>query len=629
MMASEEISKRFTNCKTGNFPYQALNSIIYGISALYLKRQIPLMKQALLAISFCVLSFSSFSQYYLRGNVKDEKGNLLPNVRINLTSKGTYPFNSGSSGYFGIPSNLSVDTIVLFFDGFEPFKKAVQTNQYQSLVMKMLPSTASLMKHKLSSITKNLLADKTSFFSAAGESYSSLIENDFIEANKYAETGFSLNVDRAAYSNARRFLNNELPVPTDAVRIEEMLNYFDFRSKNKSSTQNNFSCKTTITTCPWNNKNQLLYINLDAPKLDLDSIPPCNLVFLIDISGSMDKPNRLPLLQTAFKMLAENLREKDTVSIVTYGGGVQIPLQPTSGAEKEKINNIIDSLYADGDTPGAGAISTAYSLARSAFITNGTNRVILATDGDFNIGQTSEKELEELISAQKQTGIYLTCIGVGMGNYKDSKLETLAKKGNGNFAYLDNINEAEKVLVKEFTKTIFAVANDAYANVSFNSDVIKEYRLIGFDNLKDAISDSTSEIEGGEVGSGHSMMAVFEVVPAKEISNTASIAKLNLQYKLPTKDEVLWQKFDVPYHLQPFDSASATVRFATAVVMFGSLLKQSKFAKNYSFNDVLLIANNAANNSYVQKEFITLIQKADKIYNPPTKKNKKKKDENK
>lgn len=580
------------------------------------------MKQALLALLITLTTLHLNAQYYLRGEVKDEKGRLMPDVKINLYSKGSYSYTSGSSGYFGLPTSLPVDTIILSYIGYETFKQAVDSKKYQSLTMKMTVATASLMKNKLSSVTKNLLKEHTSLFGAMGESYSSLIENDYIDAKKYPETGFALNIDRASYSNARRFINNEVLVPTDAVRIEEMLNYFSFCCNKEPAKKNEFSCKSYITNCPWNNTNQLLFVNLNAPKLNLDTVPPSNLVFLIDVSGSMDKPNRLPLLQSAFNMLTDNLREKDTVAIVIYGGGVARVLNPTSGAEKQKIKSVIDSLTASGDTPGEGAISSAYNSARETFIKGGNNRVILATDGDFNVGQTSEKQLEELIIQQRQSGIYLTCLGVGMGNYKDSKLETLAKKGNGNFAYIDNLQEAQKVLVTEFTKTLYTVANDAYLNISFNADAVKEYRLIGFDNRKVSVEDSTSELEGGEVGSGHSMMAIFEVTPKANVSDEKMLfAKAILQYKIPNTDVIKLQRFDVNYKVEDIYKSEPSLRFAASVAMFGSLLKLSKYAANYTFNDVYNLAQTAVNTAdYSQMEFLTLVQKANKLYNPKKKK---------
>lgn len=578
------------------------------------------MKQLLVAIFCCiVLPKTCLGQYYLRGQLKDETGRSLTGVLIKLHSKGNLQFFSGDNGLFGIPSQKKIDTVTLSLDGYETLHKPTETQQYQTFVLKILPATARLLQNRLASTTKNLLPNQQlSLFGSLGESYSTLLENGFITAEKYSETGFVLNIDRASYSNIRRFLNNNLKVPTNAVRIEEMLNYFNFSFQNSDSQQVQFSSFSQITSCPWNSKSSLLFLNLNAPKLNVDSVPPSNLVFLIDVSGSMDKPNRLPLLQAGFKLLIKNLRAIDVISIVTYGGNVAIALPPTNGNEKSKINAVIDSLAANGDTPGEGAIHTAYTLAKSAFKNNGNNRIILATDGDFNVGQTSDQALEDMITIQRQSGIYLTCLGVGMGNYKDSKLETLAKKGNGNFAYLDNASEAEKVLVTEFTKTIYNVANDAYVNVEFDAKSVKKYRLIGYDNKKDAIEDSTSKIEGGEVGSGHSSLAIFEIEleDAAQIIDNEKIAIVKLTYQPARQDSSTTQIFPINYQPQQLYQANATLRFAAAVSMFGALLKNSTFAKNYTFNTVLELANTAADiNSLIEQEFILLVQKAEKIYN--------------
>ncbi|HNE93606.1 MAG TPA: von Willebrand factor type A domain-containing protein [Chitinophagaceae bacterium] len=570
------------------------------------------------------------AQYYLRGEIKDEKGKFLPNVKISLFSKNNFRFSytSGNSGSFGIPSTLEIDTILLTLPGYEVLKKAVNTRQYQSITMNMLASTASLMKNNLRSKTKKLLAEQYSFFSTNGESYSNLVENDFIKTSIYPETGFGLNIDRASYSNIRRFLNNGVTVPVNAVRIEEMLNYFDYNlNRDKNSTKvNEFCVKNYLSTCPWDNNSSLLFLTINAPKLNLDTIPPCNLVFLIDVSGSMDKPNRLPLLQSAFKMLVDNLRDIDLVTIVIYGGGVAKVLDATSGSEKVAIKNVIDSLSASGDTPGQAAIQTAYASVAKTFIPGGNNRVILATDGDFNVGVNSEKALEDLITGYMQSGIYLTCLGVGMGNYKDSKLETLAKKGRGNFAYIDNLAEAQKVLVSEFTKTLYSVANDASINIEFNSKNISEYRLIGFDNKKSAIIDNNSELEGGEVGSGHNMIAIFELKDLPNSKEKINIGEATLQFKTTdSSKKLIIQNFNLANNIQAFDTISNTLKFATAVSMFGSLLKQSKYANGYDFETIYRIAlPTVLPNEYAKQEFLRLLFTAEKIYNPKRKRHNKK-----
>ncbi len=560
---------------------------------------------------------SLYSQFYLRGEVKDSRGRLLEGVKIHLASRGAYPYYSGYGGTFGIPVNTTEDTVTLSLEGYETWKALVDTRRFHSFILRMLPSTANLYNPKLASATTNLKPENLAAFTGPGESYTSLVENTFVDAATYPETGFALNIDKAAYSNIRRFLSNGMQVPKDAIRIEEMLNYFNFSRKEDKPPPNSFSARSKLTTCPWNAGNRLLFLNINAPKLNLDSIPPSNLVFLIDISGSMDKPNRLPLLQAAFKLLVDNLREIDTLTLVTYGGGVGIALPPTGGSHKQKIKSVIDSLTAGGDTPGEGAIRIAYDLAKKNLIRNGNNRVILATDGDFNVGQHSEKELEDMITSYRQTGIYLTCLGVGMGNYKDSKLETLAKKGNGNFAYIDNLQEAQKVLVTEFTQTVYAVANNASLKIMFDPKVVREYRLIGFDNKKNAVQDSTSEIEGGEVGSGHSMMALFELqtVTNDSVFLNIPLATMHMQYRIAGTNIAAKQSFSVSYNLSRLEEADSCYRFAASVAMFGSMLKQSNFVKEYHFEDVQQLARTAADvNDHHQREFLGLIEKASRIY---------------
>ena len=465
-------------------------------------------------ILLCLLIHSSVfcQQYYLRGEVKDEAGNPLQNATI-LNLRTGYIYKSGSSGAFGIITSHQVDTFNFSLDGYRPELVVVKAETYASVQLKSLPPVVSaLRQNRLSSLTNGIGKEEQKTWFTGDETYASLLENHFVNTSRYPNTRISLNIDRASYSNIRRFLSLQSFVPPDAVRIEEMLNYFNLNYTEPPGTDP-FAITTKLTSCPWNVSNQLYYINLSAKKLNLDELPPSNLVFLIDVSGSMDMTNRLPLLKSSFRLLVNNLREKDTVSIVVYGGVTGIMLNGRSGNEKDTIIKAIDNLVAGGSTPGESGIKMAYSLAKNHFIKGGNNRVILATDGDFNVGLKTEDELNDLISQQRQSGIYLTCLGVGMGNYKDSKIQTLAQKGNGNFAYIDNFSEAEKVLMKEFTQTLYAVADDVYMNVEFNPDYVKEYRLIGFDNKVGALNDTLAMVEGGEIGSGYSMMGLFEIVP--------------------------------------------------------------------------------------------------------------------
>lgn len=580
------------------------------------------MRTACHIVFFILSSLSLCAQrYYIRGEVKDESGNILQNVSI-LQRKTGYVFKSGTSGTFGIISHEKFDTLVFSLEGFKTERLYVDAEEYVSVKLKNLPtSITNVRRDKLSSFTKDLQKDDQKAWFTGDETYASILENHFVNAKKFPRTSISLNIDRASYSNIRRFVSLRSIVPPDAVRIEEMLNYFNLNYKQPEDDKL-FSIVPRLSSCPWNTENQLLFLTLSARKLDLDTLPSNNLVFLIDVSGSMDMPNRLPLLKSAFRLLVSNLRPKDSVAIVVYGGVTGVMLNTTSGAEKEKILKAIDELVPGGNTPGESGIKLAYSVARNHFIQGGNNRVILATDGDFNVGMKTEEELDELITRQKESGVYLTCLGVGMGNYKDSKIQTLANKGNGNFAYLDNYKEAEKVLLKEFTQTLYAIADDVYMTFEFNPEYVKEYRLIGFDNKVGVLRDSMSVIEGGEIGSGHSMIALIEIVPTEinkgAIKDNFTIGKLSdimLHYKLPGNTKEIEQITTCRFEFIPFDEIEKYYQFSASVAMFGSLLRNSPFLKNISWNEIITLAQmSSGGNDLLQNEFIELVEQAKILY---------------
>ncbi len=602
--------------------------IMTGWEEIFLK-YISLLNKRLLILFLLLVSFSAFAQSYLRGDVQDEKGVLLPNARILLHST-KYIYSSGGSGYFGIITSSRMDSLTISLSGYQTVTLPVDATKFLVVKLSMTVVNTNHQRSRVISFTKDLKLQDRENWIASGESYSLLLENEFVDAKKYPESGFAIRIDKASYSNVRRFLKMETKVPPDAVRIEELMNYFNF-GYHAPPADSVFSFDSHISDCPWNPSTQLLFLNVFARKIPPEKIPPSNLVFLIDVSGSMDMPNRLPLLKSAFKLLVDNLRENDTISIVVYGSTVGVWLTPTSGKEKIKIRKAIEDLSPGGATPGQSGILSAYSLAKSQFIRNGNNRVILATDGDFNVGQNTEEQLEKLIVAHQQSGIYLTCLGVGMGNYKDSKLEVLAKKGKGNFSYLDSEAEAEKVLVKELTQTLYAVADDASLQIQFNSEYVKKYRLIGYDNKLKALADSIMEVEGGEVGSGHSMMALFEIVPTMKISSSFSplplsgadrdnnlkeeLATVRISYRLPADSMQRQSLFRAPYEYQEFKDLPQCLRFASSVAMFGSLLKESAYSKKMSWTDTIIIAHESYDQQDpVQKEFVTIIEKGKKIY---------------
>ncbi|MGZ8543761.1 MAG: YfbK domain-containing protein [Flavisolibacter sp.] len=585
------------------------------------------MKYFINIVLFFFYPLLAFPQYFMKGQVKDEAGNALQNASIRLySSRDTY--FSRAEGLFGFNTKERFDSISVKLEGYIHQDMEVDATSFITIVLKKSAVYKSSRNNKLVSLTQDLKRETQHQWFTGDETYASLIENQFINATAYPATSVTLNVDRASYSNIRRFLTMNTPVPPDAVRLEEMLNYFNFNYKEPPGNSS-FEIRTVLTDCPWNKENRLLFAHVNSKKLPLDNLPASHLVFLIDVSGSMDMPNRLPLLKNGFKALVNNLRAKDSVSIIVYGGMVGIALPTTGGDEKDRILKTIDSLQPGGSTPGESGIKLAYSVARNHYIKDGNNRIILATDGDFNVGIQKEEELEEMIATQKESGIYLTCLGIGMGNYKDSKIQSLAQRGTGNFAYIDNYAEAEKILLKEFTQTLFTVADDAFLNVEFNPEYIKEYRLLGFDNKVGAIKDKEAVIEGGEIGSAYSTLVAFEIIPtrpglvASDAGHLFNPVNFILKYKNPQDNQGREVMESPSLTYTPFSKIDSCYRFATSVIMFGAMLRKSKFTKDLNWNDILESASESADpRSYSQQEFIKLIEQAKLVYGKKRKKGK-------
>ena len=587
---------------------------------------------ALLVVWLC-RPLAAQQQTYFRGEVSDESGNKLQQVSIRQLSTGLL-FKSGMGGRFGITSNAVVDSFYFSFGGYQSEKWVGRADSFLQIRLRILPpSLSNPDRPRLSSRTSNMSRQEERRAYVGNETYTSLVENPWINSAQYPTTGLALNVDRASYSNVRRFINRSAFVPADAVRIEEMLNYFPAPAAALAGPRDSavFKVSSLLGPCPWNWDNQLLQVQIAARQLDLDTLPASHLVFLIDVSASMDMPNRLPLLQSAFRMLTQNLREKDTVSIVAYGGISAVLLRAVSGCEKDSILKVIDSLAPGGATPGESGIRMAYKLAKDHFIEKGNNRIILATDGDFNVGLRTEEELDALISSQRLNGIYLTCLGVGMGNYKDSKIQLLAQKGNGNFAYIDTEREAEKIMMKEFAQTLYTVADNAYMQVSFSPNWIKQYRLIGFDNKAAALLDSLSSIEGGEMGSGHTLTALFEITPTERLVerqrglSADTLAHVSLRYRYPG-DTLSQQQLS---YVQTKQAATLdelrTHQFTAAVALFGMKLKESPAVKNYTWTALQNLTTQVIDTTQpLQVEFAQLVAQAAAYYAPKKKKERKK-----
>jgi Ca-activated chloride channel family protein len=463
------------------------------------------------------------------------------------------------------------------------------------------------------------------------ESYAAIQENGFQNPFKNPLSTFSIDIDAASYSNVRRFINNGGLPPKDAVRVEEMINYFDYEyPQPKGSDPVNIV--TEIASAPWNTKHKLVQIGLQGRKISTDNLPASNLVFLIDVSGSMNDQNKLPLLVSSFKLLTDQLRAKDKVAIVVYAGNSGLVLPSTAGSDKAKIKDALNSLSAGGSTAGGAGIELAFKVAGQNFIKGGNNRVILATDGDFNVGASSDKDMQSLIEDKRKTGIFLTVLGYGMGNTKDSKMETLADKGNGNYAYIDNINEARKVLISEFGGTLFTIAKDVKLQVEFNPDKVQAYRLIGYENrLLEDKDFNDDRKDAGELGSGHTVTALYEVIPTgvkssfagtvddlkyqenkKTSKGSQEMLTVKLRYKEPDGSSSKLIQEAIIDHSAPFESSSNNFRFAASVAEFGMLLRQSDFKQNASFDHVIRTAAQAMGKDQegYRSEFIKLAKSA-------------------
>ncbi|MEO6287677.1 MAG: von Willebrand factor type A domain-containing protein [Dyadobacter sp.] len=462
------------------------------------------------------------------------------------------------------------------------------------------------------------------------ENYNPINENSFQMVGQQAVTTFSVDVDRAAYSNMRRFVNMGQMPPVDAVRIEEMINYFEYDYP-QPAAGNPVSVTTEMTDSPWNKGLKLLHIGLQAKTVSSKNLPASNLVFLIDVSGSMSDENKLPLLKEAFKLLVDQLRAEDKLSIVVYAGAAGVILPPTSGTDKMKIKEALDNLEAGGSTAGGEGIEMAYKLAKENFLPKGNNRVILATDGDFNVGISSEGELQRLIEEKRKAGIYLSIMGFGMGNYKDSHIETLADKGNGNYAYIDNIQEARKEFVQEFGGTLFTVAKDVKIQIEFNPTHVQAYRLIGYENraLKNEEFHDDKK-DAGDMGSGHTVTAIYEIVPAgvqsdylaktdalkyqqnnvSGVGRTDEMLTIKIRYKNPDSEKSVLFDLPVKYSLKPMAACSDNLRFASSVAEFGLLLRNSEFKGTSTYSDVIARAKGAfgKDEEGYRSEFVRLVK---------------------
>lgn len=445
------------------------------------------------------------------------------------------------------------------------------------------------------------------------EGYDNIKENPFLKSADNPLSTFSIDVDGASYSNIRRFISNGQLPPDGAVRIEEMINYFTYNYPQPTG-DTPFSIHTEYTVCPWNEKHHLVAIGLQGKKIPTENLPAANIVFLIDVSGSMWSQDKLPLVQSSMKLLADQLRPQDKVAIVVYAGSAGLVLPSTDGNDKTKIKDAIDALQAGGSTAGGAGIKLAYKVAQDNFIRNGNNRIVLCTDGDFNVGQSSDDELERMIEEKRKSGVYLTVLGFGTGNYQDAKMQKLANKGNGNHAYIDNLSEARKVLISQFGGTMFTIAKDVKLQVEFNPAKVQGYRLIGYENRMLAKEDfNDDKKDAGELGSGHTVTALYEIIPlgahapelkkvdelkyqkpqgkAPVFNNANEVMTVKFRYKKPAEDKSLLLEKIISGSPVAFNNAGNNIKLAAAVAKFGMMLRGSEYKGAGGYDMALQILN--------------------------------------
>ncbi len=586
----------------------------------------------ILILAAAMISFTGSRT--ITGKVTDDQGNPLAGVNISVKGAPTGTI-SDLKGNYQVTVKEQDKNLIFSYPGYVTVEKAITEKSIINVTMHLL----IVVRDELSVTNYATKKDKSSQAApmSAGvayeskaygqgfnnfrrynnnfntEGYAAINENGYKIVKNDPLSTFSIDVDNASYSNIRRFINSGSLPPADAVRIEEMINYFKYDYPEPRG-EHPFSVYAELAICPWNNRHQLLQIGLKGKNIDKSSLPPSNLVFLIDVSGSMSAPNKLPLLKSAFGLLVNELRPQDHVAIVVYAGAAGLALESTPGNKKELIMNAIDNLEAGGSTAGGAGLKLAYREAEENFIKGGNNRIILATDGDFNVGESSNGGMERLVEEKRQIGVFMTVLGFGMGNVKDDKMEIIADKGNGNYSYIDNLQEARRVLVREFGGTLFTIAKDVKFQLEFNPARVESYRLIGYENRllnNEDFNDDTKD--AGEMGAGHLVTALYELVPAGSEERIPSIDPLKYQpsrnisvgdysdelltikvrYKKPDGQTSMLLEKPVRGSGEEIEGASENLRFAAAVAEFGMILRESEFKGTATLEGATKLARSA------------------------------------
>lgn len=624
---------------------------------------------SIIAIAATVLLVAFKGNFTVQGTVQDEQGNLIPFATVTLKGK-PQAVATDMNGNFSITVPEKKGTLVFSAIGYEDVEYTIGgTLTGITVIMKKNPQALSdvvvvagvgINKEKkalgyalrpgLSGHVSGLyiktnqeperleederypypIHDDTDFNT---EGYSKITDNPFLSVNQNPLSTFSIDVDGAAYSNVRRFINQRSLPPAGAIRIEELINYFSYDYA-QPKNDHPFAVQTELVKCPWNKAHHLALIALQGKKIEEENLPPSNLVFLVDVSGSMMDENKLPLVKASLELLTEKLRPQDKVALVVYAGAAGLVLDATPGNQKAKIREAIQALEAGGSTAGGDGIKLAYKTARKNFMQKGNNRIILCTDGDFNVGESSDDAMERLIEQERKSGVFLSVLGFGMGNYQDAKMQILADKGNGNHAYIDGISEAKKVFVNEFGGTLFTIAKDVKLQIEFNPAMVKGYRLIGYENRMLAKEDFNNDAkDAGELGSGHTVTALYEIIPAgsnetiddvdalryqkntspkESVSFGSEYMFVKLRYKKPDGDKSILLTHPVNNQIGDISKSTSNIQFAASVAAFGMLLRNSPHKGDTRFDLVYELAQNAIGTDLegYRKEYLRLVRDA-------------------
>jgi len=574
-----------------------------------LTRQTALVKGTGSILLLLITAYSPLSaQYYFTGEVKDLHGDKLQRVAIIVRSTGLV-YQTGRYGDFEIVSKKDDDSLTFAYNGYEQYTTAIKSTDFLKVTLKRLTPPSPPHRPRVSSLIPWRNCDP--YPEHAGDKSFGVVENPFLESQ--TPMVFLGNPNGISFCNVRRWLDMGTTVPAEAVKIEEMLAYFNFFYEEPLPAEL-FHCSSELVSCPWNKNHRLLFVNVSAKRGDMGQMPPTHLIFTIDASGSMDMPNKLPLIKAGMRLLVRNLRDIDTVSFVQYGVNVSV-LAGIPGSRKGDIIRAIEELHADGESPGDAALQLAYRIAHQQYIRNGVNRVILITDGDVCADKTAADNLQQLVEEESEGGVSLSCIGVGIKDSDNVELPALAKGGKGTFECIEDVQGGEKVFLKELNENLLCVADSVSISASFDSTLVGSYRLIGYDNKRDLLADTVLRLEGSTISSAHTMTALFELVPRMDSIAIEKIARVTIDYCLPGKSAMRTLTYDCPNSPGPFDRVDLQLRKAACIALFGMKLKYSDYSGGTSWPDLERWTRKIfAGNNYIDKEYINLVIKARSIY---------------